>query len=635
MYDGGPDITGRDHEQGNFLAETLGDGDGACEQGLLVVAENLLGNQIVSSRAKAADAGGHDDDILVADVEFFQGPAQVDQGVVIAHGNQHVATANVKAFALNGIALQQLELVVHVVVGRGFLLSIGELGDGEDEEENRGKCDAADGGDGLGEKVDECRGEQDHGDRGHAEGDLVASDSEIDRHFPAALAFVFEAEHEHGEALEGEAPDDTEGISLAQGVHIAAAGHDGEDLKDDDQVDDAIAGAEPAMGEAEPVGEDAIFRDAVQDAIGADDGGIDGAGKNEKPDDHDKATENEAQEFWPVHIHGQAGDEVVLVDGNADRIGDQHHGEEGGQSGEDEAVEGDDDGRLFQVPELGVGELAIDLGERLFAAHGENGVPEGDHDAEDSEFLRETLIREIVMEEAERFLCEMEVSWSGQRHMLVSDLEEGEGRPAQQGYNHDGCDLHDPERFFAGLVDTLDIFPPVVNGDGEGEEDGSPVNVELGSAVENVVNGARDPAMSVSGDHDLVDEANDVLAGGHTGDRAGQDVIKHQCGDTEFCEGASKRLFDDFIDAAADEHGAALDVDGAHREREEHDSDDEPGGGLADGLLSDAAGVESGGGEVVENDGRGAPEGDEGEHHRRGDDDANAVRTVVDGLDGG
>ena len=50
-------------------------------------------------------------------------------------------------------------------------------------------------------------------------------------------------------------------------------------LQEDDQVDDAVGGAESRMWLAEPVGEDAVFGDAIEDAVGADDGGIDRAGQ--------------------------------------------------------------------------------------------------------------------------------------------------------------------------------------------------------------------------------------------------------------------------------------------------------------------------------------------------------------------
>ena len=294
----------------------------------------------------------------------------------------------------------------------------------------------------------------------------------------------------------------------------------------------------------------------------------------------------------------------------------------------------DDDGGALEVLELGMREFAIDLGQRFFAAHGEHGMAEGDHDTENAELLRQALIGKAVMEEAERFFGEMQVSGRGQRDVLVADFEERERRPAEQDHNHHGRDLHDPERLFAGLVDALDVLPPVIDGDGEGEDNRGPVDVELRRAVENVVNGARNPAVRVGGDHDFVEQADDVLAGGHAGDRAGENVVEHQRGDAELGQRAAEGFFDDFVDAAAHEHRAAFDVDGAHRKREEHDSDNEPGGGFADGLLGDAAGIKGRRSQIVENDGGRAPVGDEGQHHRRGDDDANAVGRTRYGLEG-
>ncbi len=125
----------------------------------------------------------------------------------------------------------------------------------------------------------------------------------------------------------------------------------------------------------------------------------------------------------------------------------------------------------------------------------------------------------------------------------------------------------------------------------------------------------------------IVDEAGNVLARGNTGHRAGEDVVKHQRGNAEFGESAAEGFFDDAIDAAADEHRAAFDVHGADCEGEQHDAEDEPGSALADGLLGDASGVESGGSEIIQNDGGGPPVGNEGQHDRRRDYNANAVIT--------
>ena len=134
------------------------------------------------------------------------------------------------------------------------------------------------------------------------------------------------------------------------------------------------------------------------------------------------------------------------------------------------------------------------------------------------------------------------------------------------------------------------------------------IDIELRRAVENVVDGARDPAMGVGGDHDFVHEADNVLAGGHTGNGASEDVVEHQRRDAELGERAAQGFLDHAVDAATHEHRAAFDVDGADRERKKHDADDEPGGRLSDRLLGNAAGVERRGRQVVENNSRGAPD---------------------------
>ena len=71
-----------------------------------------------------------------------------------------------------------------------------------------------------------------------------------------------------------------------------------------------------------------------------------------------------------------------------------------------------------------------------------------------------------------------------------------------------------------------------------------------------------------------------VLPGRHGADRPGEDVIEQQGRDREPGEPAAHRLLDDPVDAAAHEHGAALDVDAAHGVAEEHDRQDEPGRAL-------------------------------------------------------
>ena len=170
---------------------------------------------------------------------------------------------------------------------------------------------------------------------------------------------VFPAQNQHRETVEGERPDDAEGISLAQCNDVAPGHNNGEHLQAKHQVDDTRTGAESGMGFAEPVGEDAVFGHAHQHAGGANHGGIDGAGENEEADHHDKDAEGNAPEDRAHHVHGQSGNQVVLVDVGAFPRGDQHGSQERGAAGKDQAVNGDDDGRALEILELGMLDLAV------------------------------------------------------------------------------------------------------------------------------------------------------------------------------------------------------------------------------------------------------------------------------------
>ena len=82
--------------------------------------------------------------------------------------------------------------------------------------------------------------------------------------------------------------------------------------------------------------------------------------------------------------------------------------------------------------------------------------------------------------------------------------------------------------------------------------------------------------------------------GRHAADRPGQHVVEQQRRDRQLRQRAAHRLLDDAVDAAAHEHRRALDVERPDGVGEEHHAEDEPGRGLADGLLGDAADVEGG-----------------------------------------
>ena len=105
--------------------------------------------------------------------------------------------------------------------------------------------------------------------------------------------------------------------------------------------------------------------------------------------------------------------------------------------------------------------------------------------------------------------------------------------------------------------------------------------------------------------------------------RPREHIVEHQGGHRELGQRPTHGFVDHFVHAAAHKHGTALDVDGAHRIREQHDRQDEPGGGFADGGFRDAADVVGARGKIAQHNGGGAPERNKGQHHRGRDDDLN------------
>jgi len=67
---------------------------------------------------------------------------------------------------------------------------------------------------------------------------------------------------------------------------------------------------------------------------------------------------------------------------HADFVGDQEHRQERDGRGQPQTVDEHDERRLLEVPQLGRLDLAVDLGQRLLAAHRQDRVPESDQDAE-------------------------------------------------------------------------------------------------------------------------------------------------------------------------------------------------------------------------------------------------------------
>ena len=130
-----------------------------------------------------------------------------------------------------------------------MLAAVHFFGESEDREKDNRKNQAAHRGHRLGEEIHDGGGQQNHADRGQSDRDFDSEEMKIGRHFPVALAFIAVAQNQHGDGFEDEAPDHAESIGFTEGVDVAPADDDGEELQSDDEVDDAVGGAIASCGD--------------------------------------------------------------------------------------------------------------------------------------------------------------------------------------------------------------------------------------------------------------------------------------------------------------------------------------------------------------------------------------------------
>ena len=209
-------------------------------------------------------------------------------------------------------------------------------------------------------------------------------------------------------------------------------------------------------------------------------------------------------------------------------------------------------------------------------------------------------------------LGETQVIEGGSRRQGAAADQERKDRPPEQDHDHDGRNLHDVERVAARFVEAAGVAPPEVHDDAHGEHGRELV--------------PRDGQADGEVREDVGEQRGDVEAGRDGADRAGQDVVEEQRRHRQFRHGAAHGLLDDAVDAAADEHHRALDVDRPHGPGEEHHGKHEPRRGAADGLFGDAAHVERGRAQIAQHDGGGPPERDEREEDGGRHDDPRGVR---------
>src|SRR5215469_3639054 len=107
-------------------------------------------------------------------------------------------------------------------------------------------------------------------------------------------------------------------------------------------------------------------------------------------------------------------------------------------------------------------DLAVNLRHGFLAAHGEDRMAKTDENSDKAD-CRETRVLQ-PSKRATVFTLVVSNRVSVGKWRQVSAAEKHRvAAPYDHDYHHDGGDLHDAQGLFAGLVNTLDVFPPEIN----------------------------------------------------------------------------------------------------------------------------------------------------------------------------
>src|SRR5262249_21521431 len=241
----------------------------------------------------------------------------------------------------------------------------------------------------------------------------------------------------------------------------------------------------------------------------------------------------------------------------------------------------------------------------------------------DGFFLRRVPVRGGRLVRRYFLVFDLDVQVRQEGHVLGrSPPEQGNAAPGDNDHRPDRGGNHDLEGLIARLVKAQQVLAKEIQRDQYGQDYGAPADDDLADLPRVLLVQAQGLVGVRRGQVDeLQDQAHDVLPGGNAARGAGQDVVEHQGRDRQLGQEAAHGFLDHAVDAATDEQRAALDIDRAHGIAKEHDGQDEPGRGRADGVLDDAADVVDRAGQVAEDDRGRAPVRDESEGHAADDED--------------
>src|SRR5579884_269511 len=408
----------------------------------------------------------------------------------------------------------EIELLKGLLLGqmqRGAFPGVDAFGNREHDENDARKGDAVNRRALFREEVAHGHKPENGGCDGKADGDFDAANANVERNLVFLIVTLI-TKHENTQRFQEKAPDHAEGVSFAEQIHVAAAGGYRGDLQQRDGVDHAMRRTVLAMGFTEPIQQDAVFGDAVENAVRPDNGGIDGSGENQYADNDDEHVEQKAQQLRTGKLHGERAEEVIAVFVPDIRRRNDHGGEQSDDARADDGVPADDIGRDPEVLHFRVRDFAVHLRERLKTAHGKQGVSErNDHR------YKPDLRPERAFIPAERRGAELQIMRDGRGGQFRLALEQdGQRTPEEKDDDHDGRNLHDAQRFAAGLMQTLDVRPPEIGRKDHAKKGGERVRVERHGLVHQ--------------DRHLVQQASEILSGGDDADWPGEYVIEDERG---------------------------------------------------------------------------------------------------------
>src|ERR1700687_380301 len=225
---------------------------------------------------------------------------------MVADRNNDIARA--RAYGLESQLGFQLEVeLVHFDV-RNATASGTPLGNRKHNVKQNRESAASHGGHRLGEQVDYRNQKKGQGEQTEPDGNLHPEDAGIEGNLELALAGPGVTEHQNRQTVHGETPNHAEGVEVREEGDIATADYYGENLQNDDDIDNAIAGAEAGMRLAKPGTEHAILGNAIQHSVGADDSGVHRASKNQRTYHDHESVKDQAGIQRAFEVHGQAAD---------------------------------------------------------------------------------------------------------------------------------------------------------------------------------------------------------------------------------------------------------------------------------------------------------------------------------------